>query len=67
MPDDKTAFVGRQDPRVEVPYKAALSQLSRETYVAFRDARAGLIRERVEDFLGLTPASETPKESLASA
>lgn len=53
MPDDKTAFYGRGDGQVEVPYKAALAKLNRETFLTFRDARARLIRQQVEAFLGL--------------
>jgi hypothetical protein len=67
MPDEITAFFGRQDPQVEAPDRAALPKLSRETYLAFRDARAALIRQRVEDFLGLTPTRETSKDSAASS
>jgi hypothetical protein len=65
MPDDKTAFYGRGHGQVEGPYKAALANLNRETYLAFRDARAELIRQQVEAFLGLV-ASGAPGTSTSS-
>lgn len=53
MPDAGTAFFGRKDPKVEPLYQAVLANLCRETYIAFRDARASLIRLKVEEFLCL--------------
>jgi hypothetical protein len=53
MPDGSTAFFGRGDGQVEGLYKVALADLNRDTYLAFRDGRAGLIRKQVEVFLGL--------------
>jgi hypothetical protein len=53
MPDSSTALFGRDDQGVEKLYQAALQNLNRESFVAFRDARAALIRSKVEQFLGV--------------
>lgn len=56
MPDDETDFFGRHDPVVEKVYQAALKNLNKETFLAFRDARAALIQKNVREFLGLNGA-----------
>lgn len=53
MPDAHTAFFGRGNAEVEGQYKAAIANLDRQTFLAFRDARAGAIRQQVEAFLDL--------------
>jgi hypothetical protein len=53
MPDATTDFFGRRQSEVDALYLATIQNLSRDTFVAFRNARASLIRERVEQFLGL--------------
>ena len=58
MPDVRTAFFGRHDERLEPLYRAALGTMSRDSYVAFRDARTALIRAQVEVFLGVGAANE---------
>ena len=64
MPDDgSTGFFGRELTGVAPLYRAALSNLSRETYLAFRDARAALIRQEVEDFLGLSDLADVAKQA----
>jgi len=65
MPDLQTAFFGRNDHQVEPLYRAALGKLSREGFIAFRDARAALIRQRVEAFLGLSTAVPVFKDVTA--
>ncbi len=67
MPDADTAFFGRNDQKVERFYKAALHNLSRDSYVAFRDTRATLIRERVEAFLGVVATDGLTSSDLPSA
>ena len=63
MPNAQTAFFGRQDPRLEPLYEAAMSNLSREHYVAFRDARAAMIQQQVETFLGIAGVNDLPTAS----
>jgi hypothetical protein len=58
MPDQTTAFVGRNHPDLEPLYQQALVSCSREHFQAFRDARAALIRARVEAFVGLGQTAE---------
>lgn len=53
MPDQNTDFFGRRRDGVEHTYDMACRNFSRETYLAFRDARAELIRVEVQHFLGL--------------
>lgn len=53
FPDQSTAFWGRKHPDVEIYYENALSSLSRETFLKFRDMRATSIKKQVEDFLHL--------------
>jgi hypothetical protein len=53
MPDHNTDFFGRYDPAVETLYTVALERVNRETYLAFRDRRAELIRSEVQAFLEL--------------
>jgi uncharacterized protein DUF262 len=53
MPDANTDFFGRGRPEVESAYQAALSGLDQDTYLAFRDARAALIRSEVSAYLGV--------------
>lgn len=57
LPDDATGFFGRNLPEVESTYQAALTCLDRDTFLAFRNSRAALIRGRVEEFLGLGEAA----------
>lgn len=56
MPDNETAFFGRGAAGVEQAYQAAVANLSKETFLAFRDARAALIQKNVREFLGLNGA-----------
>ncbi len=56
MPDNETAFFGRGAAGVEQAYQAAVANLSKETFIAFRDARAALIQKNVREFLGLNDA-----------
>jgi hypothetical protein len=53
MPNDQTSFFGRHDPDVELYYELTLDELGREAFLAFRDARATLIRSCVKNFLRL--------------
>lgn len=54
MPDQDTDFFGRKDANVEHLYKQALASLTRESYLAFRDARAERVRQEVTAYLGFT-------------
>jgi hypothetical protein len=59
MPDGATSFFGRNVECVETPYQSAIKEkekLTRERFLAFRNARAAQIQAKVKDFLGL-PAS----------
>lgn len=53
MPDATTDFFGRNRAELESLYQAALSDLNRETFLAFRDARLRLIQREVTSVLGL--------------
>jgi hypothetical protein len=62
MPDEQTAFFGRGRERVEDSYLACLSatkagSFDRASFMAFREARAKLIRETVSAFLRVPLAS----------
>jgi uncharacterized protein with ParB-like and HNH nuclease domain len=58
MPDARTAFYGRNNLRLEPLYQRALGDMNRDNFLAFRDARAELIRQDVEAFLGLSIVTE---------
>jgi hypothetical protein len=53
MPDNDTDFFGRKSAEIEESYHRALKEINRETFLAFRNARADLIRKHVNNFLGL--------------
>ena len=53
MPNTSTGFFGRQRAELEPLYQAALADLNRETFLAFRTARFKLIQAEVEDYLRL--------------
>lgn len=53
MPDESTDFFGRNRAELEPLYQAALADLNRETFLAFRDARLRLIQREVSSVLGL--------------
>lgn len=65
MPDQNTDFFGRRQAGVEQPYEAACGNVTRETYLAFRNTRAELIRAEVQHFLELPLEGEGPATILA--
>lgn len=54
MPDMATDFFGRKQAELEPLYQIALTELDRESFLAFRDARLRLIQQEVTTVLGLT-------------
>jgi hypothetical protein len=54
MPDQSTDFFGRHRAELEPLYQAALANLTRDTFLAFRDARLRVIQSEVTSVLGLT-------------
>ena len=55
MPDASTAFFGRNHTQLEPLYAAALANLTRDTFLAFRDTRVSLIQTCVSEYVGLAP------------
>lgn len=53
MPDDQTAFFGRQESSLEGLYKSALKNLTANNFEGFRDFRAKHIKSQVSQFLEL--------------
>lgn len=53
MPDQETAFWGRNNPRINQKYLAVVENLSRKNFVAFRDERTTEIKKCVFEFLNL--------------
>lgn len=51
MPDINTAFWGKDDPEINQKFLAALKNLNRDTFQAFRDMRANAIQKNVLQFL----------------
>lgn len=67
MPNDATSFFGRREGSVERAYQACTAevtaadkQLTRESMLAFRDARAALLQAHVSEFLGV-PMADSPR------
>lgn len=54
MPDGSTDFFGRNRAELEPLFQSALSDLNRETFLAFRDARLRLIQAEVKAYLALS-------------
>jgi Protein of unknown function DUF262 len=54
IPDSSTDFFGRRQTELEPLYQMALAKLDRESFLAFRDARFRLIKQKVTTVLGLS-------------
>ena len=58
MPDSQTAFFGKESPTVSMAYQSAVENLTRDSFIAFREARATLIQTKVREFLSLPESSQ---------
>jgi hypothetical protein len=67
MPTTSTDFYGRHDEQLEPLYQAAIANLNRETYEAFRDERASRIIAAVNEFLDLDQTATNPDTGTQAA
>jgi hypothetical protein len=65
MPDQNADFFGRGIDSVEPKYNMACANFSRDTYLAFRNARAEVMREEVKKFLSLPLEGEDAAVAVA--